>query len=100
MKLQHDADFGLWGHYCPGCKSIHEIAVEKPFPNGARWSFNGSLDSPTFTPSINIGWATSEGAPKRCHYHLTAGQIKYLGDCTHELRGQTVPLPDIPETMR
>lgn len=28
-----------------------------------------------------------------CHYFLRNGQIQYLGDCTHAMRGQTVPLP-------
>ena len=32
----------------------------------------------------------------RCHYWLTAGNLHYDNDSTHALRGQVVPLPDIP----
>ena len=27
---------------------------------------------------------------------LTGGMLAFLPDCTHDLRGQTVPLPDVP----
>ena len=30
-----------------------------------------------------------------CHSFVTDGRIQYLDDCTHELRGQTIDLPDI-----
>lgn len=29
-----------------------------------------------------------------CHSHVKNGKIQFLGDCTHELKGQTVDLPD------
>lgn len=79
-------------HWCPACKEMHPFAVEQPFSNGHRWSFDGNVDRPTFEPSMNISWGEA-----RCHYFLRAGQIQYLGDCTHELRGQTVALPPIPD---
>jgi hypothetical protein len=28
---------------------------------------------------------------------VRAGQIEFLGDCTHALKGQTVALPDWPQ---
>ncbi|MGC4033677.1 MAG: hypothetical protein QM754_18485 [Tepidisphaeraceae bacterium] len=28
----------------------------------------------------------------RCHSFVRDGQIEFLGDCTHELAGKTVPL--------
>ena len=28
-----------------------------------------------------------------CHSFVRAGQIEFLGDCTHEFAGQTVPMP-------
>jgi hypothetical protein len=31
-----------------------------------------------------------------CHLFLTDGRLQYLGDCTHALAGQTVPLPELP----
>lgn len=76
-------------HWCPGCKQLHPINVEKPNSYNAVWSFDGNLESPTFSPSINI--------VGRCHYFIRAGQIQFMSDSRHALSGQTVPLPDIPE---
>ncbi len=77
-------------HYCPGCKSLHTFAVDRPFDNGARWTWDGCIDAPTFSPSMNVG-------PGWCHYFLHNGQIEFLSDCKHELAGKTVPLPDLPD---
>ena len=32
-----------------------------------------------------------------CHTFIRAGQIEFLGDCTHALKGQTIPLPPLPD---
>jgi hypothetical protein len=93
-----------WNHYCPACKTTHGFAVESPFRNGARWSFDGNMEAPTFSPSMNIRVGpypydpaeTDHGRIEVCHYFLRGGVIEYLGDCTHEMRGQRVPLPDLP----
>ena len=83
---------GLIMHWCPGCKSIHMINVDKPNLNGAKWAFNGDYECPTFTPSINI--------VGHCHYFITAGNIIFCGDSKHVLAGQTVPLPDMPQHLK
>jgi hypothetical protein len=31
----------------------------------------------------------------RCHSFVRAGMIEFLSDCTHELAGKTVPIPDL-----
>lgn len=81
---------------------MHGIAVGQPLRNGARWSFDGNADAPTFAPSINItiGPDPDTGETERCHYFIRAGQIEFCGDSTHALAGQTVPLPDLPEDYR
>lgn len=33
---------------------------------------------------------------KRCHSFVANGNIQFLGDCTHELAGQTVRLSTLP----
>ena len=78
-------------HYCPGCRQMHLINIEKPNHCGATWTFNGDVERPTFTPSVNI--------VGRCHYNITNGTIQYHGDSTHALAGQTIPMPEIPEDM-
>lgn len=107
---------------CPGCGDNHMIYVEAPTDGlqHAVWSFNGNGDRPTFTPSILVRsghhaphhkpgdscWCTynvehpDSPAPfecRVCHSYITDGQIQYLSDCTHELAGKTVPLPDFNE---
>jgi hypothetical protein len=31
-----------------------------------------------------------------CHVFVTKGEIQFLGDCTHELKNKTVPIPAWP----
>lgn len=102
--------------HCPGCKDTHRIKIggtEHPM-----WSFNGDYDKPTFSPSILVRsghycdhanpddcWCNFEQrfpeegpAPfrcMRCHSFVRDGKIQFLGDCTHELAGKTVDLPDM-----
>jgi len=35
-----------------------------------------------------------------CHYFLKGGMLQFLGDCTHTLAGQTVPLPELAPHVR
>lgn len=70
--------------YCPGCQAPHIY--------DGRWQFNGSLELPSFTPSMAIDRG-SGGA--RCHSFVTNGRIQFLPDSTHRLSGQTVDLPPV-----
>lgn len=84
---------------CPGCNAKHSIQVGSDF--GPNWSWNGSLERPTFQPSVLVTYngadAGRDGAPPAvCHSFVTDGRIQYLGDCTHELAGQTADLPPWP----
>lgn len=89
-------------HWCPGCKSHHVFAVDKPQADGSQWRYNGNPFKPTFSPSM-LSWydptTDEEGTVwpgLRCHYFLREGKIQFLDDCTHELKGQTVDLPPLP----
>jgi len=85
--------------WCPGCKHAHQITVyEDANRQGPIWGFDGNADAPTFTPSIFVnppGQYQSPGSPS-CHSFVKDGRIQFLADCTHELAGQTVDLPDWP----
>jgi hypothetical protein len=37
-----------------------------------------------------------EGGKDVCHSFVRDGQIQFLGDCTHALKGQTVERPEWP----
>lgn len=82
--------------WCPGCDMAHQVRVgEGPSP---RWLWNGSADRPTFQPSVLVRYDGADagvaGAPPAvCHSFVVDGAIQFLGDCTHALAGQTVPLP-------
>lgn len=43
-----------YSHWCPACESMHMFYVDQPTRKGAKWSFNGDLTAPSFTPSMNI----------------------------------------------
>ncbi|MGB3389069.1 MAG: DUF6527 family protein [Pseudaminobacter sp.] len=93
---------------CPGCNEVHQIQTgDGP---GPRWGFNGDYERPTFSRSVRVGsyklvrdsagkwtgeWerdAAGNPIPSVCHSFVSDGQIQFLGDCTHALAGQTVPL--------
>lgn len=81
--------------YCPGCKSYHGLNVENP-AGRPIWQFNNDFIKPTFHPSLLVTWTWgAERAPKCCHSFIRDGNIQFLNDCTHELVGQTVPLPPV-----
>jgi hypothetical protein len=114
-KLHQMAD-GMYAFHCPGCGSSHQVTVEGT-RNGslAKWGWNGSIDKPTFSPSILIRsghyadglsgqcWCTYNAARPNepasfvcsvCHSFVADGRIQFLGDCTHALAGQTVEIPE------
>ena len=115
-------DNGRAGFWCPGCKDPHYIAVAPARVQGAAWGSNGDYNFPTFTPSVlyKSGHYVGDGKPGDCwcswpdeekaewgglgcvicHSFVTNGQIQFLSDCTHELAGQTVPLPEWPEGQK
>lgn len=102
---------------CPGCKHSHYLPVSGD--GRPAWDWNGSQDLPTLRPSIlhRSGHYVGDKAPGDCwcdmeerlgfapsfkcgvcHSFVTDGNIQFLGDCTHELAGQTVPLPEVVAT--
>ena len=90
--------FYKWIIFCPGCECAHGM--------NKGWSFNGDYDRPTFKPSILVRGqhgtrpdgtgSEDDGTLVKtvCHSFVTDGRIQFLGDCTHDLKGQTVDLPD------
>lgn len=94
---------------CPGCGFLHQVNVAG---SGVPvWGWNGDMEQPTLTPSVLVtgvqeltkeehaAYMRGEGLPPArpftCHSFVTDGRIQFLGDCTHPLAGQTVPLPDV-----
>ena len=95
---------------CPGCGEMHQVRVEGE--GRPLWTWNGSGDRPTFSPSILVqtghfvqpagGWCEKSGGDEVCdctccHSFVNEGVIQFLGDCTHAFAGMFVELPDLPE---
>lgn len=102
---------------CPACGTYHvfddKVNSARAKMRGGGWDFNGDVDRPTFSPSMlmrtnfdiaafsraeKAGRALPVDMPKIdyvCHSYVREGRIEFLGDCTHDMRGQTHELPDI-----
>jgi hypothetical protein len=85
MKLSEDK--GVYYFNCPGCKMLHGL--------DSRWKFNGDFSKPTFSPSLLVRYPWGpEQKQCVCHSFITDGFIRFLSDCTHELKDQTVEIPE------
>lgn len=83
--------------YCPGCKAPHGFSVAPDEAGVPAWEMH-CINPLTLSPSLLV---TARGDPEyRCHSFIRNGKIEFLNDCSHELAGQTVPLPDLPEWLR
>ena len=115
VKIRRMSD-GQYVFHCPGCQCGHAVYVDGS--GRPVWGWNGSLEAPTFTPSLNVrsseftekgrrdhaewmaaGYPSRDGAgfecrPAVCHSFVRDGRIQFLGDSTHALAGQTVDIPD------
>lgn len=79
--------------FCEGCDCIHLFVLAKGKIDSPIWTWNGNETKPSFEPSLLYTWDEGEArTPKRCHLFLRHGQIQYLDDCTHHLKGKTVPV--------
>lgn len=113
-KLRSVVGGGLT-YWCQGCEEAHSV--------NSGWAYNGNPEAPTFSPSVLVTsghytsswtaekpcWCTyNRDNPKRpapfkchrCHTFINDGMVQFLGDCSHALAGQTLPLPDLPESMQ
>lgn len=95
----HGRIYTVHYYWCPGCDALHGVSINPgKNSNGAGWDFSGTLECPTYSPSELTTWDTGEEkTPHRCHTFIKDGQIQFLDDCTHNLKGQTVPLPPLPD---
>lgn len=75
---------------------MHWVNVSGDSP--VQWTWDGSTEAPTISPSLLVRYDVSP--PNQhlsivCHSFVRAGVWDYLGDCTHALVGQQVPMADI-----
>lgn len=83
-KLKYLDDTIHYWYKCPGCGYEHAFS-----PNVHH--FNGDVNNPTITPSL---LQSNPQQHHTCHSYITNGKIQFLGDCWHDLKNQTVDLPE------
>lgn len=112
MAKIHRSSENALAFHCPGCGCGHRINIAGEHP---RWEWNGSVNAPTFMPSIKVSnghfadghkgecWCTYNAShPEQpapfscsvCHSYVSDGKIRFLADSTHKLAGQTVEIPE------
>ena len=106
-----DTQFEYFRFTCPGCGHEHMIKrclrckgikAKKQCPDckDKFWQYNDDPERPTIQASILahqvLNQDTGEIYIPRCHSFVTDGRIQFLEDCDHNLKGQTVDLPEIP----
>jgi len=91
----------LW---CPGCEyeredrkvsGLHLLPISGDGSKRPTWKWNGKLDTVGLEPSI----LTRTKRPDEfiCHSFLRNGVWQFLGDCTHDLKNQFVPMVPLPD---
>jgi len=83
-----------WLFKCPGCHCCHFVRFDE---DGRKnhlgnslpvWKWNNDPEKPTVEPSLLVRGTVT------CHSYIREGRIEFLHDCTHELAGQTVEIPE------
>jgi hypothetical protein len=91
--VMHEVGNNL-GHFlveCPGCKMFH--CVNTVTEGRPKWTWNGDMEKPTFSPSLLVTYNYGvNNVDVVCHSFIVDGVWQFLGDCTHELAGQNVPM--------
>jgi hypothetical protein len=84
----------LW-LWCPGCEDAHRIVIG----TADSWTWDGNAEAPTISPSILATYPRPPawGGDRTCHSFVVAGVWQFLGDSTHALAGQNVPMVDLPD---
>lgn len=75
--------------YCPGCDMAHTVWTKGP----SSWEVTGEGEDLSFSPSILLTYLPDNS---RCHSYVQNGKIYFQEDCTHGMKGLTVPLPHFP----
>lgn len=96
--VKHESEgVEAYSHWCTACQECHTFYIQDQGPE--KWSFNGNVDRPTFSPSMKLYRIGKKKDEERtlCHYILTDGVMNYCNDSPHAFAGKSVPLEDIPD---
>ena len=80
----------------PGCQEHHGIWLDQPNTVGSQWTWNNSVESPTFSPSFVNKTHDQDGIVKSvCHMYVRDGNLVYLDDSTHSMRSKCISMEPI-----
>lgn len=84
-----------WWFWCPGCDTHHMFRT-KLGPNRTGPVWEKVKDELTFKPSLllRVRSPISGKMMIKCYLYLKKGKVKYLNDCDHHLKGQTISVED------
>lgn len=84
--------------WCPGCQAVHMPRFRCPDHGGPTEGpvWDGDPYSTPFTMSPSLLVHETAIGP-RCHSFIENDHWRYLSDCTHALKDQTVPLEPLPD---
>lgn len=98
-SMWEPAGRGCW-IWCPGCDQAHRpmiAGVNGDQASGPCWEWNGRDDDHFgIEPSLLVH--ATEISPL-CHSFIRDGRWEFLGDSTHALAGQTVPMVPLPDWL-
>ena len=81
---------------CPACGFEHSFSVDLEghgrHTGNDVWTFDGDYGNPTFSPSMLSNRDKVDEHHPLCHSFLEDGAWRFLGDCSHEMAGQSVPM--------
>lgn len=110
VPVERDGKREGWMILCPACGNGHMFVTEPNIPNGVGgfkpvWRFvNNDPEKPTFRESMLVKCNSPDhphyqpqAESSVCHSMVTDGKIHFIEDSTHNLKGQTVDLPDFDD---
>lgn len=92
-RLNHDKTPNGWCHWCPACKHVHCFTVEGPGwrkDGGPRWTFDGNLERPTFSPSMRVFTTDYVNAEHAGKWRIRRGDKRKLGLEVYETEEQAL----------
>jgi hypothetical protein len=77
----------------PSSRIVLPVQIKGRREGTGNWTWNGSVEAPDLKPSVLTKMGRGGGIV--CHSWINHGKVEFLGDCTHELAGQTLDLLDV-----
>lgn len=91
--------------------SVLDAAIATSWTRRRGWSWNGSCDKPSVTPSLDVksGHYVSTHKPGEscwcgknyafncyhCHFMITDGVLHFQNDCSHAMKSKSVVMTEI-----